>query len=91
MAAQLPAAPLVGGVKPEQGLAVHAVVAVSSPAAQVVKPLGVYPMTHVGRHAEPLARASVQSPTAPLVGAFEASHGLASHVAGVRFPKLQVD
>ena len=46
-------------------------------------------MLHVGVHDEPLARELVQVPTAPLVGAVDASHGVAVQAAvSVRVPLL---
>ena len=46
---------------------------------------------HVGWHVEPLARELVQSPAPPFVGAADASHGFAEHVAAVSVPALQDD
>ena len=43
---------------------------------------------HVGVHDEPLARELVQLPTTPLVGAVDASHEEAEHVAAVKVPAL---
>ena len=49
------------------------VAAVSDPALQDVVPDTVYPELHVGWHVDPLANELVQSPTAPFVGAVDAS------------------
>ena len=65
--------------------------AVSVPALQDDVPDTVYPELHVGWQVDPLARELVQSPTAPFVGAVDASHGFAEHVAAVRVPALQDD
>mmetsp|Transcript_9768 Transcript_9768/g.44500 ORF Transcript_9768/g.44500 Transcript_9768/m.44500 type:complete len:153 (+) Transcript_9768:96-554(+) len=43
----------------------------------------VYPELHVGWHVDPLASELVQSPTPPFIGAVDASHGFAAHVAAV--------
>ena len=40
-------------------------------------------------HDEPLAKEPVQSPAPPFVGAADASHGFAEHVAAVRVPAVQ--
>ena len=45
----------------------------------------------MGWHVDPLANELVQSPTPPLVGASDASHGFAEHVAAVSVPALQDD
>ena len=60
-----------GGV----GESVH-VAAVRVPAVQELVPETVYPESHVGWHVDPLARELVQLPTAPFVGAVDASHGI---------------
>ena len=44
-------------------------------------------MLHVGVHDEPLARELVHVPTAPLVGAVDASQ-LGTHVAAVSVPAV---
>ena len=49
------------------------VAAVRVPAVQELVPETVYPESHVGWHVDPLAREPVQSPTAPFVGAVDAS------------------
>ena len=54
------------------GERVH-VAAVRVPAVQELVPDTVYPELHVGWHVDPLAREPVQSPTAPFVGAVDAS------------------
>ena len=46
---------------------------------------------HVGWHVEPEASVAVQSPTLPLAGATDASHGLGEHVAAVRLPAKHFD
>ena len=51
------------------------VAAVRVPAVHELVPETVYPELHVGWHVDPLARELVQSPTPPLVGAVDASHG----------------
>jgi hypothetical protein len=61
------------------------------PALQDDVPDTVYPELHVGWHVEPLARELVQSPAPPFVGAADASHGFAAHVAAVSVPALQDD
>ena len=72
------------------GLTLH-VAAVRVPLVQLDVPLTMYPSLHVGWQVDPLARLSVQSPTPPLAGAADASHGFALHVAAVRVPALQLD
>ena len=57
-----------GGV----GESVH-VAAVRVPAVQELVPETVCPELHVGWHVDPLARELVQLPTAPFVGAVDAS------------------
>ena len=54
-------------------------------------PVTEYPSSHVGWHEDPLANELVQLPTAPFVGAVDASHGFAEHVAAVRVPALHDD
>ena len=49
------------------------VAAVRVPAVQELVPETVYPESHVGWHVDPLARELVQLPTAPFVGAVDAS------------------
>ena len=63
------------------------VAAVSVPALQDDVPDTVYPELHVGWHVDPLASELVQSPAPPYVGAVDASHGFAEHVAAVNVPK----
>ena len=70
--------------------AVH-VAAVKVPALHELVPDTVYPELHVGWHVDPLARELVQSPAPPFVGAADASHGFAEHVAAVSVPALQDD
>ena len=67
------------------------VAAFNVPALQDDVPDTVYPELHVGWQVDPLARELVQSPTAPFVGAVDASHGFAEHVAAVSVPALQDD
>ena len=67
------------------------VAAVSVPALQDDVPDTVYPELHVSWQVDPLARELVQSPTPPFVGAVDASHGFAEHVAAVSVPALQDD
>ena len=57
-----------GGV----GESVH-VAAVRVPAVQELVPETVYPDLHAGWHVDPLARELVQLPTAPYLGAVDAS------------------
>ena len=83
---QSPAPPFVGAVDASHGFAEH-VAAVSVPALQDDVPDTVYPELHVGWHVVPLARELVQSPTPPFVGASDASHGFAEHVAAVNVPR----
>ena len=80
-----PGAPFVMAPDASQGLTEH-VAAVSVPALHDDVPDAVYPASHVGWHVDPLARVLVQSPTAPFVGAVDASHGFAEHVAALRVP-----
>ena len=49
------------------------VAAVSVPEEHELVPDTVYPELHVGWQVDPLAREPVQSPTAPFVGAVDAS------------------
>ena len=65
------------------------VAAVAVPTVQEVVPEIVKPESQVGWHLDPLARVLVQLPTAPLVGATDASHEFASHVAAVVVPAVQ--
>ena len=85
---QLPTAPLVGATDASHEFASH-VAAVVIPAVQEVVPEIVKPESQVGWHLDPLARVLVQLPTAPLVGATDASHEFASHVAAVVVPAVQ--
>ena len=52
------------------------VAAVRVPAVQELVPETVYPELHVGWQVDPLARELVHVPTATLVGAVDASHGI---------------
>ena len=61
--------------------------AVKVPAMHELVPVTEYPSSHVGWHEDPLANELVQLPTAPFVGAVDASHGFAEHVAAVNVPK----
>jgi len=78
----------VGDKVPLEGAGdkVH-VAAVSVPRLHEDVPDTVYPELHVGWHDDPLAREPVQSPAPPFVGAEDASHGAAEHVAAVSVPK----
>ena len=58
------------------------------PALHELVPDTVYPLLHVGWHVDPDANELVQSPTPPLVGAADASHAFAEHVAAVKVPAL---
>ena len=69
---QSPTPPFAGGEEASHGFKEH-VAAVSVPAVQELVPETMYPELHVGWHVDPLARTSVQSPTAPFVGAVDAS------------------
>ena len=70
----------------------HVAVLVIAPAEHDVRPFTTYPELHWGAHDIPLASAEVQLPTpAPFVGTLDASHGFASHVAGVSEPMEQED
>ena len=53
--------------------------AVSVPVVQELVPDTVYPKLHVGEQEASLARVAVQLPTAPFVGAVEASQGSADN------------
>ena len=86
---QSSAPPFVGAVDASQGGFAEHVAAVSVPALQDDVPETVYPELHVGWHVDPLARELVQSPAPPFVGAVDASHGFAEHVAAVRVPAVQ--
>ena len=55
------------------------VAAANVPKEHDLVPDTVYPELHAGWHVDPLARELVQSPTAPFVGAADASHGLGTH------------
>ena len=59
---------------------------VNAPATHEVVPDTVYPSSHVGWHARPLARGFVQSPTPPFAGAADASQGSPTHVAATSVP-----
>ena len=67
------------------------VAAVNVPKEHELVPDTVYPELHVGWQVDPLARELVQSPAPPFVGAADASHGFAAHVAAVNVPALQED
>ena len=70
----------------------HVAVLVIAPAEHDVRPFTTYPELHWGAHDIPLASVEVQLPTpAPFVGTLDASHGFASHVAGVSEPMEQED
>ena len=69
---QSPTPPFVGAADASHGFKEH-VAAVSVPAVQELVPETTYPELHVGWHVDPLARTSVQSPTAPFVGVVDAS------------------
>ena len=84
---QSPTPPFVGATDASHGLGPH-VAAVSVPRLHELVPDTVYPESHVGWHVDPLARELVQSPTPPFVGAADASHGFAEHVAAVSVPAL---
>ena len=64
------------------------VAAVKMPALHELVPDTVYPLLHVGWHVDPDANELVHDPTPPLVGAVDASHGFAEHVAAVKVPAL---
>ena len=85
---QSPAPPFVGAADASHGFAAH-VAAVNVPREHELEPDTVYPELHVGWHVDPLARELVQSPAPPFVGATDASHGSAEHVAAVNVPKEQ--
>jgi hypothetical protein len=76
---QSPTVPLVGAPDASHGLAAQ-VAAVSVPAEHEDVPEMVYPAAHVGWQVDPDASVPSQSPTAPLVGAVDASHGIAMTV-----------
>ena len=84
---QSPIAPFVGAADASHRFAEH-VAAVSAPALQDDVPDTMYPALHVGWHVDPLARELVQSPAPPFVGAVDASHGFAEHIAAVKVPRL---
>ena len=67
------------------------VAAVNVPKEHELVPDTVYPELHVGWQVDPLASELVQSPAPPFVGAADASHGFAEHVAAVSVPALQDD
>ena len=71
---QSPTPPLVGACDASQGFAEH-VASVNSPRKHDDGPDTVYPMLHVGWQVEALVRDVEQSPTPPLIGATDASHG----------------
>jgi hypothetical protein len=74
LAVHAPAAPFVGGADASHASALHTAVSDSVPAAQDRLPASVYPLSHVGVHAAPLARLAVHVPAAPFAGAADASH-----------------
>ena len=76
----------MGAADASHGFAEH-VAAVNVPKEHELVPDTVYPELHVGWHVDPLARELVQSPTPPFVGAADASHEFAEHVAAVNVPK----
>ena len=82
-----PTPPLVGAVDASHGFAEH-VAAVKVPALHELAPDTVYPLLHVGWHVDPYANELVHDPTPPLVGAVDASHAFAEHVAAVKVPAL---
>ena len=85
--------PFVGATDASHGLALHtAVLVVSVPAVHVLVPDTVYPLLHVGVHELPLARLAVHGVATPNVGAVDASHALALHMAVsvVSMPNRQV-
>ena len=57
------------------------VAAVNVPKEHELVPDTVYPELHVGWHVDPLVNELVQSPAPPFVGAADASHKFAEHVA----------
>ena len=63
------------------------VAAVNVPRKHELVPDTVYPELHVGWQVDPLASELVQSPAPPFVGAADASHGFAEHVAAVNVPR----
>jgi hypothetical protein len=67
------------------------VAAASVPAVHEDVPETVYPEAHVGAQVDPDASVLVQVPTAPLVGAPDASHGLAAQVAAASVPVVHED
>jgi hypothetical protein len=79
------------GATTSHGFGEHETVSVRVPAEHDLDPDRVYPLLHVGRHVDPLARELVQSPTPPFVGASETSQGFAEHVAAVNDPALHDD
>ena len=87
---QSPTTPLLGAVDASHAFASH-VAAIKLPTLQLDAPDTLYPLLHVGWHVEPDAKEEVQSPTAPLLGAVDASHGFGLQLAAVKFPKLQLD
>ena len=64
------------------------VAVVKVPALHELVPDTVYPLLHVGWHVDPDANELVHVPTPPLVGAVDASHAFAEHVAAVKVPAL---
>jgi len=67
------------------------VAAISVPALHEDVPDTVYPELHVGWHVDTLRRELEQSPAPPFVGAADASHGFAEHVAAISVPALHED
>lgn len=79
---------------PVEASAASHVAAVSSASSLQLDPVAgvnANPWLHTGVHAPPAATESVQSPTPPFIGAAEASHVGASHVAAVYTPPVQLD
>ena len=85
-----PAAPAKENLSGDAGeLALHTAVSVRVPALHDIVPERVYPESQVGLHDAPLARELVHVPTAPFVGAADASHGVAVQAAlSVRAPAV---
>lgn len=67
------------------------VAASRTPSVHVDFPDTVYPTAHVGLHVAPCASAFVHVPTAPFMGALEASHESGAHVAAVSFAALHLE
>ena len=77
LAVHVPRAPF-GGAVTTHGFGLHAaVMVVSVPAEHALVPTSVDPLLHVGVHELPLARLAVHVPSAPFVGAADASHAFA--------------